>query len=71
MSIMVPVIGPVFREQHSMSDRLELGSLSLESRLILGTGKFPDVDTMLAAVKASGTQLVTVALRRFNGSQIL
>ncbi len=43
-----------------------LGSYRFESRLIVGTGKFSDVRTMLAAIAASGAQLVTVALRRFN-----
>lgn len=49
-----------------MADVLKLGQHAFTSRLILGTGKFASVATMLAAVKASGTQLVTVALRRFN-----
>ncbi len=33
---------------------------------MVGTGKFSDTATMLQAIEASGTQLVTVALRRFN-----
>ena len=41
----------------------------LQSRLLIGTGKFSDVSTMIEAVKASGTDLVTVALRRFNRAQ--
>ena len=41
----------------------------LPSRLLIGTGKFSDVHTMIEAVKASGTDLVTVALRRFNRAQ--
>ncbi len=45
---------------------LILGGEELASRLILGTGKFANVDTMLGAVTASRTELVTVALRRFN-----
>ncbi len=49
-----------------MRNPLTLGQHTFESRLILGTGKFADVATMLAAIDASGTQLVTVALRRFN-----
>ena len=49
-----------------MSDCLRLGEYEFESRLIVGTGKFSDVDTMIGAIVASGTQLVTVALRRFN-----
>lgn len=52
-----------------MADCLKLGDREFGSRLILGTGKFSDVDTMVAAVKASGTELVTVALRRFNREQ--
>lgn len=47
-------------------DSLILGGEELDSRLILGTGKFANVDTMLGAVTASGAALVTVALRRFN-----
>jgi thiazole synthase len=34
------------------------------SRLILGTGKFPSPESMRDALNASGTELVTVALRR-------
>ncbi len=52
-----------------MSDKLKLGDLEFTSRLLVGTGKFSNVETMLAAVKASGAEIVTVALRRFNASQ--
>jgi thiazole synthase len=34
--------------------------------LILGTGKYPDASTMVRALEASGTQIVTVAVRRVN-----
>jgi thiazole synthase len=47
-------------------DRLKLGGKEFSSRLILGTGKFSSVEVMLEAIKASGAELVTVALRRFN-----
>lgn len=47
-------------------DGLKLGDRFFESRLLLGTGKFSSSETMLRAVRASGAQLVTVALRRFN-----
>jgi thiazole synthase len=50
-------------------DLLQIGSYSFSSRLILGTGKFSSTRTMLEAVRSSGTQLVTVALRRFNRDQ--
>jgi thiazole synthase len=43
---------------------LELGSLKLDSRLIVGTGKYPDFQTMAACHQATGTGLVTVAIRR-------
>lgn len=45
---------------------LKLGGHEFKSRLILGTGKFSDTATMIKAIEASGTELVTVALRRFN-----
>lgn len=49
-----------------MSQSLKIGDREFSSRLLVGTGKFSDVETMVRTVKASGTQLVTVALRRFN-----
>jgi len=57
---------PPVHEQPTSREPLRIGPLSLSSRLILGTGKYPNVETMTAAVRASGAQLVTVALRRFN-----
>lgn len=49
--------------------KLMLGDHAFDSRLLMGTGKFSDVESMIHAVKASGTQLVTVALRRFNSEE--
>ena len=51
------------------SDLLQIGSHSLQSRLFLGTGKFASTQAMIEAVQASETQVVTVALRRFNRAQ--
>ena len=45
---------------------LELGDRTFRSRLILGTGKYADSETMVAAFEASGTEMITVALRRVN-----
>jgi thiazole synthase len=50
-------------------DGLRLGDRVLSSRLLMGTGKFSSREVMLDAIKASGSQLVTVALRRFNREQ--
>ena len=46
--------------------RLNLGGHEFDSRLIVGTGKFSSTEIMIEAIRASGAQLVTVALRRFN-----
>lgn len=43
---------------------LHLGGVTFQSRLFLGTGKFSSGATMAASLAASGTELVTVALRR-------
>jgi thiazole synthase len=47
-------------------DNLILAGHAFELRLIVGTGKFSSIETMVRAVEVSGTRLVTVALRRFN-----
>lgn len=49
--------------------KLSLGGHEFESRLLVGTGKFASVGVMLDTIRASGAQLVTVALRRFNRDQ--
>ncbi|MFQ5751647.1 MAG: thiazole synthase [bacterium] len=49
-----------------MSEGLTFGAKKYHSRLILGTGKYPDFQTMAKAFELSGTQLVTVAIRRIN-----
>ncbi len=48
----------------SLSDSLVIGGREFKSRLLLGTGKFPSNQAMSDAIGASGTELVTVALKR-------
>ena len=43
---------------------LQVGSFTLRSRLVVGTGKYRDLDQMREAVIASGADAVTVAVRR-------
>ncbi|HUZ88015.1 MAG TPA: thiazole synthase [Candidatus Baltobacterales bacterium] len=45
---------------------LVVAGVELRSRLFLGTGKYPNDESMLAALEASGCELVTVALRRLD-----
>ena len=47
-----------------MADRLVIAGREFESRLILGTGGFARLETLADAIRASGTEMVTVALRR-------
>ena len=47
-------------------DKLVIAGVELRSRLFLGTGKYPNDASMLAALEASGCELVTVALRRLD-----
>ncbi|HEV2829470.1 MAG TPA: thiazole synthase [Pyrinomonadaceae bacterium] len=45
-------------------DKLEIGTRTFTSRLIIGTGKYRSFDEMKAAHRASGAEMVTVAVRR-------
>lgn len=45
-------------------DSLRIGSVTLSSRLIVGTGRFADFAAMRACHEAADTSMVTVALRR-------
>jgi thiazole synthase len=48
---------------------LVIADRTFRSRLFLGTGKYPDFETMARALDVSGTEVVTVALRRVNLSE--
>ncbi len=43
---------------------LVIGGKEFRSRLIVGTGKYADNETMVRAIEASGAEMVTVAVRR-------
>ena len=47
-------------------DVFKIGNRIFKSRLIVGTGKYKDLQETADAVKASGADLVTVAVRRVN-----
>jgi thiazole synthase len=48
-----------------MADQpLVIGGREFRSRLMVGTGKYADNETMVRAIEASGAEVVTVAVRR-------
>lgn len=49
-----------------MSSPLVIAGRAFQSRLLVGTGKFPSNESMRDALAAAGTEIVTVALRRAN-----
>lgn len=51
------------------ADPLTIADRTFRSRLLLGTGGFRSLEEMAAAIDASGTELVTVALRRVDPQQ--
>src|SRR5436309_15988476 len=55
--------------QTTLDDPLVIAGRTFGSRLLLGTGGFPRLETLAEAIRASGTELVTVALRRIDPGQ--
>jgi thiazole synthase len=49
-----------------MIEMLKIGTYTFNSRLLLGTGKFPSFEVQREAVKVSETQILTFAVRRMN-----
>ncbi len=49
---------------HSEADMLRSADKTFESHLFTGTGKFAAPDVMVEAIRASGSQLVTLAMKR-------
>jgi|GEM_PF-8885 len=56
-------------QQRKHSEILRIGSREFSSRLLLGTGKYRDLEQTRQAVQASGAELITVAIRRTNIGQ--
>ena len=50
-------------------DALEIAGVRYRSRLLVGTGKYKDLDETGRAIEASGAEVVTVAIRRTNLGQ--
>ena len=51
------------------ADLLTIGKKQFQSRLIVGTGKYPTFEIMREAIDRSGAEMVTVAVRRVDLSQ--
>ena len=50
-------------------DRLIIAGKDYGSRLLVGTGKYKDMDETARAIEASGAEIVTIAVRRTNIGQ--
>jgi thiazole synthase len=51
-------------ETRALDGPLEIGGVSFTSRLIVGTGKYDTNQIMVDAIRATGAEMVTVAVRR-------
>jgi len=54
---------------NNLEDPLIIAGKKYTSRLLLGTGKYKDIEESSLAIKASGAQIITVAIRRTNIGQ--
>ncbi len=52
--------------KEGQEDTLQLGKYTFNSRLFVGTGKYPSMEVMRHALEASGAEVVTVAVRRLS-----
>lgn len=57
-----PTTGPALRPAHD--DPWHVGGVTLASRVLLGTSRYPSLQSLLDSVDASGTEVVTVSVRR-------
>src|SRR5213596_3985292 len=48
----------------ALTDEFKIAGKAFTSRLIIGTGKYRNYDEMKAAHRASGAEMVTIAVRR-------
>ncbi|MBI3900497.1 MAG: thiazole synthase [Gammaproteobacteria bacterium] len=57
------------RSEPTVDDALVIAGQRYHSRLLVGTGKYKDMEQTRRAVEASGAEIVTVAIRRTNIGQ--
>ena len=50
-------------------DSFQIAGITYQSRLLVGTGKYKDMEETRLAIEASGAEIVTVAIRRTNIGQ--
>ena len=62
-------ITPLQSSSAKIDAPLVVGGVEYRSRLLVGTGKYRDLDETGRAIEASGAEIVTVALRRSNIGQ--
>ncbi len=53
-------------KENTIHDPLVIGPYTLESRLLVGTSRYPNPQVMLDALDAAATGMVTVSIRRVN-----
>ena len=54
---------------HENTDPLVIADRTFSSRLLVGTGKYKDMEETRAAIEASGAEIITIAVRRTNIGQ--
>ncbi len=63
------IFAPNTGEMQSDQDILKIGGKHFHSRLLLGTSRYPSPGVLGEALKASGTEIITVSIRRINLEQ--
>ena len=69
MSILAPTPRVESSSASGRDDALIIDGVTYRSRLLVGTGKYKDMDETRTAIEASGAEIVTVAIRRSNIGQ--
>ena len=57
------------RNENAASEGLTIAGITYRSRLLVGSGKYKDLDETRLATEASGANIITVAIRRVNIGQ--
>ena len=52
------------------SDFFKIANKTFQSRLILGTGNYPNIEENLKSIEKSGTEILTIAVRRVNNDNL-
>ena len=65
----IEIVQPFLEDSLKNNDKLEIDGKFFNSRLIMGTSLFPNIDVLNKSIEKSESEIITTSIRRLNNNQ--